>query len=185
MREFRIPNPDVTWEVANQSNVGFDGALAGRQIKFSADYFYNYRTNILWQRNASVPESSGLTLPRENIGEVSNQGFDFLISYSDNIVDLIIRYLLMDGYQKNKIKFWDETPGIPEYQKSTGSPMNAALYYNAIGILKIRQLSMLIHIGKMRDQVTLYLKMLITTMLSMGWIELGPIKLICQPLLEA
>ena len=40
------------------------------------------------------------------------------------------------GFQKNRIKFWDETPGIPEYQQSTGHPMNSSLYYKAIGIFK-------------------------------------------------
>lgn len=40
------------------------------------------------------------------------------------------------GYSKNHIQFWDETPGVPEYQKSTGRPMNAALNYVAIGIFK-------------------------------------------------
>ncbi|MEO8961173.1 MAG: SusC/RagA family TonB-linked outer membrane protein, partial [Ginsengibacter sp.] len=45
------------------------------------------------------------------------------------------------GYAKNKITFWDESPGAPVYQRSTGHPMptdpNAPdndLYYQAIGI---------------------------------------------------
>jgi hypothetical protein len=32
--------------------------------------------------------------------------------------------------------YWDETPGIPLYQQSTGRPMGSALYYEAIGIFK-------------------------------------------------
>lgn len=50
---------------------------------------------------------------------------------------------LNGGYQKNKILFWDETPGNPVYQQSTGRPIpsdpnnpNNDLYYQAIGIFK-------------------------------------------------
>lgn len=134
LNELRIPNPNVTWEVANQLDIGFDGAILDGNLQFQFDYFHNLRTNILWRRNASVPQTSGLTLPRENIGEVVNRGFDFQVSYRNMIGGLNYSVSLNSGYQKNKIKFWDETPGIPEYQESTGRPMNANLYYKAIGI---------------------------------------------------
>ncbi len=136
LTELRIPNPNVTWEVANQFNIGFDGMLLNNKLSLSADYFHNFRSNILWQRNASVPESTGLTLPRENIGEVINKGFDFAVSYEDKLGGLLYKASLNGGYSKNRIQFWDETPGVPEYQRSTGRPMNAALNYVAIGIFK-------------------------------------------------
>ena len=135
MQELQIANPIVTWEVANQTNVGIDTKF-GEHITFSADYFNNLRTNILWWRNASVPATTGLSLPRENIGEVANQGFDFDIGYNNSIKDFSYQISLNGGFQKNKIKFWDETPGVPDYQKSTGHPMNSNLYYQAIGIFK-------------------------------------------------
>lgn len=136
LNELRIPNLNVTWEVANQSNIGFDGSMFDNSVSFTADYFYNKRTNILWYRNASVPTSSGLSLPRENIGEVANQGFEFQVSYHNNLGELYFELGANFNYNKNKILFWDETPGIPEYQQSTGRPMNADLYYKAIGIFK-------------------------------------------------
>jgi len=100
------------------------------------DYFYNLRTNILWYRNASVPSSTGLSLPRENIGEVVNKGYEFQVAYHSNIGDLKYQVSVNGAFSKNHIKFWDETPGIPDYQRSTGSPMNARLYYQAIGVFK-------------------------------------------------
>lgn len=136
LSELRVPNPNVTWEVANQSNIGFDGQMFQGSVTFSADYFYNLRTNILWPRNASVPASTGLTLPRENIGKVANQGFEFTLGYNNKLGALAYDISLNSSFQKNRIKFWDETPGIPEYQKSTGHPMNSDLNYVAIGIFK-------------------------------------------------
>jgi len=136
LHESRIPNPNVTWEVANQTNVGFDGQMFDGKLAFSADYFYNYRTNILWWRNASVPATTGLTLPRENIGKVGNQGFEFDLSYHKRSGTFRYDIGVNGGYEKNKIIFWDETPGVPDYQKSTGHPMNTDLYYKAIGVFK-------------------------------------------------
>ncbi len=136
LNELRIANPNVTWEIANQSNIGFDGEMLDGKFKFSGDYFYNLRSDILAFRNASVPNSTGLTLPMENIGEVVNQGYEFLVSYGNYQGDFSYEVSVNGGYAKNKIKFWDETPGVPEYQKSTGHPMNSNLYYQAIGIYK-------------------------------------------------
>lgn len=136
LQELRIPNPNVTWEVANQSNIGLDGQLMDGHIRFAFDYFYNIRTNILHYRNASVPETSGLTLPRENIGEVVNRGVEFELGYNNKISEFKYSISVNGGFQKNKIRFWDETPGAPEYQKSTGRPINADLYYQVIGVFK-------------------------------------------------
>lgn len=137
LEELRIPNPNVTWEVANQSNIGFDAGFLNGKMTLSAEYFYNLRTDILWQRNASVPVSTGLTLPRENIGEVENQGAEFQLGYHDR--DGAIQYSIAANvnFNKNRIRFWDETPGVPEYQRSTGHPMNTdPLYYKAIGVFR-------------------------------------------------
>lgn len=132
----RIPNPHVSWEVANQSNIGFDGQMLNGKIMVTADYFYNHRTDILWLRNASVPASTGLSLPRENIGEVINRGFELQVGYANESNGFYYAVSANGSYAKNKIKFWDETPGVPEYQRSTGRPMNTKLYYQAIGVFK-------------------------------------------------
>ena len=132
--ETRIPNPNATWEIANQANIGFDASFLDNKITIEADYFNYTRSKILVKRNASVPLSTGLTLPPENIGKVRNKGFDFMISYNDRVGDFIYGLSVNGGHQKNKILFWDEPPGVPTYQQSTGHPMGAGLYYEAIGV---------------------------------------------------
>jgi len=132
----RIPNAGVTWEVANQSNIGFDAQLLNNKLTISGDYFYNLRSKILAYRNASVPASAGLSLPQENIGEVINKGFEMQVAYRNNIGDFKYQVSVNGALAKNHIKFWDETPGVPQYQKSTGSQMNARMYYQAIGVFK-------------------------------------------------
>ena len=124
--ETRVPNNAITWEVANNSNIGIEGQMYQGKVFFEFDYFYNKRTNILWRKNASVPQSSGLAslLPAENIGEVENKGFDLNIGYRGQKGDLSYSISANGGYAKNKILFWDEPPGAPAWQLSTGKPMN-------------------------------------------------------------
>src|SRR5690606_11055280 len=55
LSELRIPSPTVTWEVAQQSNIGVDISILDGKLAVSADYFYNFRNNILEYRNASIP----------------------------------------------------------------------------------------------------------------------------------
>ncbi len=136
LSELRIPNNNVTWEVADQSNIGVDLKFLDSKLTFTAEYFYNVRSNILWNRNASVPTSTGLTLPRENIGKVKNQGVEFQLGYRNQIQKFQYSISANIATNRNQIVFWDETPGVPEYQMSTGRPMEAALYYRSMGIFR-------------------------------------------------
>ncbi|WP_170852562.1 SusC/RagA family TonB-linked outer membrane protein [Sphingobacterium wenxiniae] len=136
LAESSIANPAVTWEVAKQTNVGVDMQFLNNKISLSAEYFYNHRTDILWRRNASIPGSTGMILPDENIGEVINRGAEFQLAYNGSNGDLSYTLSANVSLNRNKIQFWDETPGAPEYQQSTGRPMNTGLYYKAIGIFR-------------------------------------------------
>ncbi|MDP2039866.1 MAG: TonB-dependent receptor [Algoriphagus sp.] len=137
--ETRVPNNSITWEIANNSNLGFEGQFLQGKVFFEFDLFYNKRTNILWRKNASVPQSTGLILPAENIGEVENKGFDINLGYRGTIGDLTFSLGVNGGYAKNKILFWDEAPGAPEWQRSTGKPMNTFLVYQYDGVFATQE----------------------------------------------
>lgn len=132
--ETRVPNVNIGWEIANNSNLGFEGQFLEGKIFFEFDLFYNKRTNILWRKNASVPQSAGITLPAENIGEVENKGFDLNMGIRGGQGEFQYSASVNGGYAKNSILFWDESPGAPEWQKSTGRPMNTGLVYQYDGV---------------------------------------------------
>jgi TonB-linked SusC/RagA family outer membrane protein len=134
--ETRLPNENITWEVASNSNVGLEGQMLNGKVFFEMDYFSNYRSKILWFKNASVPQSTGITLPAQNIGEVSNRGFDFNIGYRGGKGDFKYNFSVNGGYAKNRIEFWDEAPGAPEWQRTTGKPMNTFMSYLYDGVFK-------------------------------------------------
>ncbi len=134
--EARVPNPNITWEVATNSNIGLEAQLFNGKVTVELDAFSNRRTNILYFKNASVPQSTGLSLPSENIGEVKNKGFEFNIGYRNQIKDFKYSASVNGGYAQNKIIFWDEAPGAPEWQRSTGKPMNTYVVYKYDGVFK-------------------------------------------------
>jgi len=136
LSEARIPNPTITWEVANNMNIGLEGQLFNGKISFEFDYFNNLRTSILYPRNASIPRSTGLTLPPENIGKLRNRGFDGQIGYNGQRGGLKYSVALNGGYAQNKILFWDEAPGAPEWQRTTGRALNSYLVYEYDGVFK-------------------------------------------------
>ena len=136
----RVPNPNITWEVANQFDVGVEATFLNDHMSVELDYFNYRRKDILHYRNASVPQSAGFSLPRENIGEVSSYGFDGSFTWRDQISrDFLYDVTLNIGYADNEIVFWDETPGVDPWRQSTGAPIGAGLFYEAIGVFQTQE----------------------------------------------
>src|SRR5699024_7174143 len=132
-----VPNPNITWEKAKKFGVGLDGALFKNQLSFTFDYYHELRSDILIQRNASVPLSTGLNLPRENLGKVKSWGYEGTVMWDQQVnKDFTYGINFNVGYNNDKIVYWDEPPGAPPYQKSTGHRMNTGLYYKATGIFQ-------------------------------------------------
>ncbi|WP_031526160.1 SusC/RagA family TonB-linked outer membrane protein [Dyadobacter crusticola] len=136
--ETRVANQNFTWEVANNTNVGIEGTLFNDKVAFEFDYFVNNRSNILIPKAGSTPSSAGIDgkLPPQNLGKLQNKGWEFKVSYDGNAGDFTYSVSVNGGFAKNKIKYWDETPGAPSYQRSTGMPYNSFLVYQFDGAFK-------------------------------------------------
>lgn len=124
LTETRVPNLDFTWEVANNANLGLEGTVWNNHINFEFDVFRNLRKQILIQRVGSTPQTTGMVnlLPPVNAGEVENRGWEFRVGYNGRANDLTFNVGLNGGYSKNKVLFWDENPGVADYQRATGKP---------------------------------------------------------------
>jgi TonB-linked SusC/RagA family outer membrane protein len=132
-----IANPNVNWELETQSNIGFTETVLGSKLSIEADYFYNFRSQILMQPNLPLPPSGGFITPLENIGKVSNKGFEFMLTYHDDIGAGLKYSISINGsYAINKVVYFDETPGLPKLQQMTRQPMGSSLYYQAMGVFK-------------------------------------------------
>ncbi|MCE6987770.1 TonB-dependent receptor [Dyadobacter sp. CY323] len=136
--ETRVVNENFTWEVANNMNFGIEGTLFHDKIAFEFDYFVNNRSNILIPKAGSTPSSAGIDgkLPPQNLGKLQNKGWEFKVSYDGSSDDFTYSVSLNGGYAKNQIKYWDETPGAPAYQRTTGMPYNSFLAYQYDGVFR-------------------------------------------------
>lgn len=133
----RTPNPNIKWEVDNTTNIGLESQLFNNKVNFQVDLFQSLRSNILTQRNASIPQYAGLTLPDENIGKVRNRGAEVTLGYSRTINDFWFNVSGNVTYTKSKILFMDEAASAQPWQMRTGKPVGADfVLYNAIGIFR-------------------------------------------------
>ncbi len=58
-----------------------------------------------------------------------------MFTYNDRAGgELTYKLSVNGGYAKNKILDWNETPGLPEYQKTTGRPYNSFAVYQYDGV---------------------------------------------------
>jgi hypothetical protein len=111
--------------------------LFNGKLNFEFDVFRNKRTDILWAANNAYPHTTGIIPPDQNLAELQNQGFDFMVGYNTTIgQEATFSVSLNGGYAINEILFWDEPPGNLPWQVSTGRPIGSELYYNAIGIFR-------------------------------------------------
>ena len=113
----RYANDQITWEKAKMLNVGFELGLFGK-VDIQADYFTEYRSNILMDR-AQVPASMGLQSPiRANVGEASSKGFEMSLDYKDNITnDFFVAVRANFSYATSKYEVFEEldyvSAGLP------------------------------------------------------------------------
>lgn len=132
--EGTVPYKNVTWEKAKQLDLGFDAGLLQEKLNLTFDYFDNRRDDILTPKIGAIPGSTGITPSDENIGKFQNRGFDFNIQYAGSSGELRYQVGFNGLYSRNKLLFFDETAGIPDYQMKTGHPIGGALYYQVLGI---------------------------------------------------
>lgn len=129
-----IGNPNITWEKVDTKNVAVDGMFWNGLLGFTVEYFYQLRKDILTPKNASVPDYTGLTLPDQNIGKVSNQGFELSLSHRNRIGNVNYNASFNFTYTKNKIIFFDEAQTVPEWQRRTNKGIDTYLMYKTDGI---------------------------------------------------
>lgn len=79
----RYSNSDITWEIAKEKNVALELGLFDK-LTLDAEYFSQYRSNILMTR-ASIPLAAGFAAPiRANVGEASSHGIDMSLNYQQS-----------------------------------------------------------------------------------------------------
>lgn len=131
----RVPNENITWEVATQFDIGLQGGILDERVSFELTYFNHFRDDILWFRNVAVPQTAGFSLPRENIAQVRSKGFEAEVAFSEQLSSTVrIRAGANVSIARDEVEFFDEPSTVLSYQQNTGKPWNTDLYYLTDGI---------------------------------------------------
>jgi len=133
------PNPDVTWEKAQMSNIGLNFTVLNRKLSADINYFFQKRTDILITRSASIPDFTGIRLPQENLGKVNNYGWEFQVDWADKIGE--VNYNLSANFTqaKNEVVYLDEAANVPEWRKREGHPIDSYIIYPTYGLFKSQE----------------------------------------------
>jgi TonB-linked SusC/RagA family outer membrane protein len=119
-----IGNPDLKWETTKEFDFGVDlGFLDGR-LSVIADYYRKVTDDLLVQR--PVPSTSGFTSVWDNVGSVSNRGFEFQVSTenvrSANVNGFSWRTDFNISHNKNRVESLYCSQAPPPAPKCEGEP---------------------------------------------------------------
>lgn len=125
--EGALANPNLTWEKSRKANFGIDARMLKNKFSFSADLFFERRSDILnvpgtnYSKNISAVV--GLSAPQINIGIVENKGIDMEMGWTDKIGKDFSYYIKPNlSFARNKIVFLNEV----EHIAPNGQPVPSA-----------------------------------------------------------
>ena len=134
LKEGNFANPNLTWEKARKTNVGFDATLFNGKLTIAADYFREHRYDIITTLSdgdkMGYPDIVGKDAPFVNSGIVDNQGIDFELGWNSTI-GKDFRYYIKPNFTfaRNKIKFMNEVDCGNEYRQKTGRRLGEHFVY--------------------------------------------------------
>ncbi|HPY66699.1 MAG TPA: TonB-dependent receptor [Bacteroidales bacterium] len=129
-------NPNITWEVSQKSDIGFEAGLWNSLLTVEFDFFYEKRAGMLLNPEVTVPFEYGLDLAQENAGKMNNFGFEVMVGSRkqfQNGLDLNVSANL--SLAKNKMIETFETAATYNNpnRRRTGRPMGTQFGYRALG----------------------------------------------------
>jgi len=134
-------NPDIKWEISQQTNVGLDVGFFDQRLTISADYYIKKTEGMLLQ--VPVPAIAGYSnYPFTNAGDVQNKGFESTISYKNKIGKL--EYIIGGNISLYKTNVTNLGNGnLPLYgavsKTEVGGPMGRFYGYVHEGIFQNQQ----------------------------------------------
>lgn len=123
--QLALANPDLTWEKAYKTSIGFDARLFKQSLSISADYFYEDRKDLTTA--SLLPSLLGQSLIYVNEGEAEYKGFETGINYNKMLGAVNLNVFGNFTYHVSKILTINEGAGLPAYQKQLGHPISSVI----------------------------------------------------------
>ncbi|MEX0646308.1 MAG: TonB-dependent receptor [Balneolaceae bacterium] len=97
----QTPNPDLQWERTTQYNLGVDFELLGDRVSGEIDYYVKKTDDLLLEVN--VPSTTGFTDQLRNVGELENQGVEFVLNTHNMVGEFQWTTSFNIAFNKNEI----------------------------------------------------------------------------------
>lgn len=127
----RLGNQNISWETVEKRNFGIDYAFLGGLVAGSVDIFNDTRTDILVKgSDRAIASYFGADAPYANLGKVSSHGYELELRLNHTFNNGIRAWLNASmTHAVNKVKFRDDAPLKPDYQKGAGHAINQVYSY--------------------------------------------------------
>ncbi|MGN6179416.1 MAG: SusC/RagA family TonB-linked outer membrane protein [Mucilaginibacter sp.] len=79
------PNPNLKWETDYETDIGTDMAFLHGDLTLTVDWFNRKSKDFLL--NVAVPPQTGYTTEPQNVGSMTNKGWEFAVNYNHHIGD--------------------------------------------------------------------------------------------------
>ncbi|TDO22903.1 SusC/RagA family TonB-linked outer membrane protein [Pedobacter duraquae] len=79
-----LANSGISWETTAMTDFGLDFTIL-KNLSFTGDYYIRRSRDILY--TLDIPLTVGLAAPIQNVGVVTNKGYELALSYRNNIRD--------------------------------------------------------------------------------------------------
>ncbi|PWN07975.1 SusC/RagA family TonB-linked outer membrane protein [Rhodohalobacter mucosus] len=97
----QTPNPDLQWERTTQYNFGLDYEMLGDRVSGEIDYYIKKTDDLLL--NVNVPATTGFTSQLRNVGELENNGFEFVLNTHNLVGEFQWTTSFNIAFNENKI----------------------------------------------------------------------------------
>ncbi|CAL1519335.1 TonB-dependent receptor [Chitinophaga sp. MM2321] len=133
------PNPGITWEKQDNTNIGLDANFFNSMLGLEFDYFFRETRDVLWSRDRSVPGTFGRALPNENYAKVKSKGFELTLTHQQQINSFHYNVRFTASYAVNKVTQIDDPSSALDFQKQLSRPIGYQAGYAALGLFRSQQ----------------------------------------------
>ena len=134
-----FPNSNITWETANNYNVGIDADFWNGKLGVEVDYFIKDTRNILWSRVRSVPGTFGRSLPNENYASMINKGFEISLTHNNKVEKVNYNLRFTASYAKDRVTKIDDPANAMDYEKQIDRPLGFVYGYKSLGLFQSKE----------------------------------------------
>lgn len=143
-----LPNPDVTWETSDQTDIGIDARFFNSRLGVAVDWYIKKTKD--WLVQAPILDSYGTNAPFINGGDVENKGFEIAFDWHDKLgKDFNYNASVNFSYNKNEVTrianaeqiIWGTTNVLSEgtsavYRCMVGEPIGYFYGYKTAGVFQ-------------------------------------------------